>query len=471
MTTHYHASAGPAAGAPGEVRKPSRFGFCKKLYVQVVIAVLLGAALGYAEPQLAQSFKPLGDAFIRAIKVVVTPIIFTTIVVGLATMGDMRKIARVGVATLIYFEIASTLALVIGLVVGNLWPVGAGMNVDASTLDSKAIASYVTSAHSMTVVDFLMNIIPKTFIDPFAQGDILPVLFLAVLLGLALCHFGERVKPLVALLDQISIGLFGMVRIIMYFAPLGAFGAMAFTVGKYGLGTLLELGQLVFAVYIVSACFVVLVLGAALRMAGFSLWKVLSYFKDEILFVFAATSAETMIPRSMEKLERLGIKREVVGLVMPTGFSFNMDGTAIYMTMAVLFLAHATNTELTLAQQLVILFVMLFTSKGAAGVTGGGFIALAATMPVIGVLPVAALTLLLGVDRFMAEIRAATNLTSNIIATLVVGRWVGAVDHARATQVLDGGAPLQVEQAEKDPLGDAQEHAIPQHPGLHPASA
>jgi Na+/H+-dicarboxylate symporter len=470
MAAHYHEPGGPTATAP-EARKPSRFGFCKKLYVQVVIAVVLGALLGYLDPQLAQSFKPLGDAFIRAIKVVVTPIIFTTIVVGLATMGDMGKIARVGIATLVYFEIASTLALVIGLAVGNLWPVGAGMNVDPSTLDTKAIAGYVTTAHSMTVVDFLMHIIPKTFIDPFAEGEILPVLFLAVLLGLALCHFGERVKPLVALLDQISTGLFGMVRIIMYFAPLGAFGAMAFTVGKYGLGTLLELGQLVLAVYLVSACFVVFVLGAALRMAGFSLWKVLSYFKDEILFVFAATSAETMIPRSMEKLERLGVKREVVGLVMPTGFSFNMDGTAIYMTMAVLFLAHATNTELTLTQQLLVLFVMLFTSKGAAGVTGGGFIALAATMPVIGVLPVAALTLLIGVDRFMAEIRAATNLTSNIIATLIVGRWVGAVDHAQATQVLDGGAPLQVDQAEEGPLGDAQEHAIPQHPGLRPASA
>jgi aerobic C4-dicarboxylate transport protein len=429
----------------GRPKNPSGLGrtlsFCKKLYVQVLIAVILGAALGYFEPSIGVEFKPLGDAFIRAIKVVVTPVIFTTIVVGLAMMGDMRKIASVGIKALIYFEIASTLALIIGMAVGNIWPIGHGINADPATLDAKAVASYVTSAKSMTVIDFLMNIIPNTFIDPFAKGDILPVLFVAVLFGLGLCMLGERVKPLVGIIDQVSHGLFAMVRIIMYAAPFGAFGAMAFTVGKYGIGTLINLGQLILAIYLVSILFVVFVLGAALRLAGFRLSKVLSYFKDEILFVFAATSAETMIPRSMEKLEKLGTKKEVVGLVMPTGFSFNMDGTAIYMTMAVLFMAHATNTELSMWQQFVILLVMLFTSKGAAGVTGGGFVALAATMPAIGVLPVAALTLLLGVDRFMAEIRAATNLTSNIIATLVVGRWVGAVDAKRATAIMDGTAP------------------------------
>lgn len=411
---------------------------CKKLYFQVLVAVVIGALLGYYEPMLAQQFKPLGDVFIRAIKVVVTPIIFLTIVVGIATMGDMRRIASVGVKALIYFEIASTLALIIGMVVGNVWPVGHGINANPATLDSSAVSGYVSSAKHMTLVDFLVNIIPTTFVEPFVKGEILPVLFVAVLFGLALCKFGDRVKPLVALLEQAAAGLFGMVGIIMRFAPIGAFGAMAFTIGKFGIGTLINLGELVLAVYIVSILFVVLVLGAALRIAGFSLWKVLAHFKDEILVVFAATSAETMIPRSIEKLENIGVKKEVVGLVMPTGFSFNMDGTAIYMTMSVLFIAHATNIELSITQQLTILFVMLFTSKGAAGVTGGGFIALAATMPAIGVLPIAGLTLLIGVDRFMAEIRAATNLTSNIIATLVVGRWVGGVDYERALKVLDG---------------------------------
>jgi len=384
--------------------RPSIFG---KLYVQVLIGVLLGILLGFVDPVLASSFKPLGDGFIKAIKVVITPIIFTTIVVGIATMGDMRRIAGVGVKALVYFEIVSTLALIIGMAVGNIWPVGATINADPNALDPKAVAGYVNTAQSVNLTDFLLNIIPSTFLDPFAKGEILQVLFVAILFGLALCRFGERSKPLVGLLEQVSTGLFGMVRIIMYFAPVGAFGAMAFTIGKYGARTLLDLGELVLSVYLVCILFVVIVLGSALRLAGFSIRKVLAYFKDEILFVFAATSAETMIPRSMEKLERLGCNKEVVGLVMPTGFSFNMAGTAIYMTMGVLFIAHATNIELSLTQQFIILFVMLFTSKGAAGVTGGGFVALAATIPAIGVLPVGGLALLIGVDRFMAEIRAA----------------------------------------------------------------
>ena len=281
--------------------------------------------------------------------------------------------------------------------------------------------------------------IPTSFVEPFVKGDIMPVLFIAVLLGLALVLAGPRGKPMVALLDSASVALFGMVRIIMIFAPVAALCAMAFTVGKYGLRTLLDLGQLVASVYVVSILFVVIVLGALLRICGFRIVRVLNYFKDEILFVFAATSAETMMPRSMQKLEKIGVSREVVGLVMPGGFSFNMDGTAIYMTMALLFLAHAFNVELSIGRQLAVLFVMLFTSKGAAGVTGGGFIALAATLPVVDAVPVAGIALLLGVDRFMAEIRAATNLTSNIIATLVVGRWVGAVDMATAKSELQAG--------------------------------
>lgn len=429
----------------------------QKLYVQVIIGVIIGSLIGYFEPQLAVQLKPLGDVFIRAIKVIVTPIIFLTIVVGIATIGDMRKIANIGVKALIYFEVASTIALLIGLLVGNLWPVGRGINADPATLDAGAVSGYVSNAEHMTLLDFFINIIPKTFVEPFVSGDILPVLFVAVLFGLGLCKLGDRAKPFIGTLEVATHGLFGMVGIIMRFAPLGAAGAMAFTIGKYGTGSLLSLGELVLSVYIVSVMFVVVILGLFLRIAGFNLFKVLSHFKDEILVVFAATSAETMIPRSMEKLEAMGVKKEVVGLVMPTGFSFNMDGTAIYMTMAVLFIAHATNTELTVAHQLTILLIMLFTSKGAAGVTGGGFIALAATMPAIGVLPIAGLTLLIGVDRFMAEIRAATNLTSNIIATLVVARWVGAVDCEKARAVLDGEiAPEAPKAAKIDVLQPAE---------------
>jgi aerobic C4-dicarboxylate transport protein len=426
-----------AGGGPGDSRP-----FYRKLYFQVLVAVALGVVLGALDPALGIKLQPLGTAFIKAIRAVVTPIIFTTVVVGIATIGDMRKVGQIGVKSLIYFEIVSTLALLIGVVIANLYPFGAGMNVDPATLDPKAVAGDVDAAKSVSVVAFLLGIIPNTFVGAFTTGDILPVLFLAVLLGLALCQLGERAKPLIDILDAATQGLFGIVRFIMYAAPLGALGAIAFTVGKYGLATLKPMAALVGGVYLVSILFVLIVLGAALRLAGFRLWRVLAYFKDEILFVFCATSAETMIPRSLLKLEKLGCPKEVAGLVMPAGFSFNMDGTAIYMTMAVLFIAHATNIDLSWTQQLTILFVMLFTSKGAAGVTGGGFVALAASMPAIGdVLPIGGLVLLVGIDRFMAEIRAATNLTSNIIATLVIGRWVGAIDMAQAQAELDSDTP------------------------------
>jgi aerobic C4-dicarboxylate transport protein len=411
----------------------------RKLYVQVLIAVVLGAILGYAYPDLSSALKPIGDAFVRAIKVMVTPIIFTTIVVGIAKMGDIRRVANVGVKALIYFEVASTLALIIGMVVGNLWKVGAGLNADPAAFDLKVVEGYAKLAKNVTLSEFLLSAIPTSFVAPFVNGDILPVLFIALLFGLALSLAQASGRPVVAFLESASAALFGMVRIIMYFAPLAALCAMAFTVGKYGLRTLLELGQLVASVYLVSVLFVVIVLGGFLRLAGFKIFRVLNYFNDELLFVFAATSSETMMPRSMQKLEKLGVSKEVVGLVMPGGFSFNMDGTAIYMTMAVLFLAHAFNVELSLWQQLSVLFVMLFTSKGAAGVTGGGFIALAATLPVVDAVPVAGIALLLGIDRFMAEIRAVTNLLSNIIATLVVGRWAGGVDMKIAEAELRSG--------------------------------
>jgi aerobic C4-dicarboxylate transport protein len=411
----------------------------RKLYVQVLIAVALGAIIGYLDPDLSIALKPYGDAFVRAIKVVVAPIIFTTIAVGIAKMGDIRHVANVGVKALIYFEVASTLALIIGMTVGNFWQVGVGLNADPAAFDPKAVEAYAKLAKNVTMSDFFLSMIPTSFVEPFVKGDIMPVLFIAVLLGLGLSLAQARGKPMVAFLESASVALFAMVRIIMQFAPIAALCAMAFTVGKYGLRTLLDLGQLVASVYVVSILFVMIVLGAFLRLSGFNIFRVLNYFKDEILFVFAATSAETMMPRSMQKLEKVGVSREVVGLVMPGGFSLNMDGTAIYMTMSVLFLAHAFNVHLSIWHQLSVLFVMLFTSKGAAGVTGGGFIALAATLPVVDAVPVAGIALLLGVDRFMAEIRAATNLTSNIIATLVVGRWVDGVDIKVAAAELRAG--------------------------------
>jgi Na+/H+-dicarboxylate symporter len=434
------ASSTFARGRRGGAAEPTSGGnpFYRKLYFQVLVAVGVGVVLGWLDPGLGIQLQPLGTAFIKAIRAVVTPIIFTTVVVGIATIGDMRKVGQIGVKSLIYFEIVSTLALLVGVAVANLYPFGAGMNIDPATLDPKAFAGDVDAAKSLSLVSFLLGILPTSFVGAFTTGDILPVLFLAVLLGLALCQLGERAKPLIGILDMVTQGLFGIVRFIMYAAPLGALGAIAFTVGKYGLAALKPMAALIGGVYLVSILFVLIVLGGALRLAGFRLWRVLAYFKDEILFVFCATSAETMIPRSLAKLEKLGCPKEVAGLVMPAGFSFNMDGTAIYMTMAVLFIAHATNIHLGWTQQLTILFVMLFTSKGAAGVTGGGFVALAATMPAIGdVLPIGGLVLLVGIDRFMAEIRAATNLTSNIIATLVIGRWVGAIDMVQAQTELD----------------------------------
>jgi len=422
--------------------------FYRKLYVQVLIAVALGAALGYAAPSFSVSLKPFGDAFVKAIKVVVGPIIFTTIALGIAKMRDIRHVANVGAKALIYFEIASTLALIIGMIVGNVWKVGTGLNADPAAFDPKAVEAYTKVAKDAGLTEFFLSIIPNSFVEPFVKGDIMPVLFVALLLGRGLSLAQERGKPVVVFMEAAAAALFGMVRIIMFFAPVAAFCAMAFTVGKYGLRTLVDLGQLVASVYIVSILFVLIVLGGFLRLSGFGIGRVLNYFKDEILFVFAATSAETMMPRSMQKLEKLGVSKEVVGLVMPGGFSLNMDGTAIYMTMSVLFLAHAFNVQLTIWHQLSVLFVMLFTSKGAAGVTGGGVIALAATLPVGDAVPVAGIALLLGADRFMAQMRAATNLTSNIIATLVVGRWVGGIDMPTAGAELKTGF---IETAEAPP--------------------
>ena len=412
----------------------------KKLYVQVLIAIAAGILLGALYPSLAVDMKPLSDAFITLIRAVVPPIIFATVAVGIAKMGDMRRVGVVGLRAIIYFEVVSTLALLIGIAVGNLVQPGAGLHIDPASLDEKAIAGYVTSAKSLTIVDFLMKMIPTNMVGAIAQGDILPVLVIAILFGFALCLIGERGQRLASLIDDFIHALFAVVRIVMYVAPLAAFGAMAFTIGKFGFGMLASLGWLVGCVYLTSILFVLIVFGLIARFFDLRVWKIIRYFKDELLIAFSATSGEAMIPRSIVKLERMGCSEETVGLVLPTGFSFNTDGTAIYMTTAVLFIAQATDINLTIGQQLTILFVMLFTSKGAAGIAGAGFVALAATLPTLGVLPVGGLALLLGVERFMSEIRAVTNLFSNIVATVVIARWMGELDDERLNRVLDSDA-------------------------------
>jgi aerobic C4-dicarboxylate transport protein len=425
-------------------RIPAWLSPLKKLYVQVLVAIAVGLLLGVVRPGLAVDMKPLSDAFITLIRAVVPPIIFATVAVGIAKMGDMRRVGAVGLRALIYFEVVSTIALVVGLVVGNLWQPGAGLHIAPASLDEKAVANYVTSAKSLTVVDFLMKMIPANLVGAVAQGDLLPILVMAILFGFALCQMGERGQRLVSVIDDLMHALFGVVRIVMYVAPLAAFGAIAFTIGKFGFGILASLGHLVASIYLTSILFVLIGFGGIAWLFGLPLLKIIRYFKDELLIAFTATSGEAMIPRSIVKLRRMGCTEETVGLVLPTGFSFNTDGTAIYMTMAVLFIAQALDIPLSLEQQLMMLFVMLFTSKGAAGVAGAGFVALAATLPTLGILPAAGLTLLLGVERFMSEIRAVTNLFSNIFATVVISKWMGELDRDHLYRVLDGGedAPL-----------------------------
>jgi aerobic C4-dicarboxylate transport protein len=417
----------------------------RKLYVQVLIAIAVGILLGAFYPSLGVEMKPISDGFIMLIRSVVPLIIFATVAVGIAKMGDMRRVGVVGLRAILYFEVVSTLALLVGLAVGNLLQPGAGLHIDPAHLDDKAIAGYVTSAKSLTIVDFLMKMIPTNMVGAVAQGDLLPVLVISVLFGFALIHMGERGQRLAGVIDDFTHALFGIVRIIMYLAPLAAFAAMAFTIGKFGFGMLASLGKLLASVYLTSILFVLVGFGAIARLFGLRVLKIIRYFKDELLIAFSATSGEAMIPRSIVKLERMGCSEETVGLVLPTGFSFNTDGTAIYMTMAVLFIAQATDIQLTLGQQLTMLFVMLFTSKGAAGVAGAGFVALAATMPALGILPVGGLALLLGVERFMSEIRAVTNLFSNIFATVVVARWMGELDDERLRLVLDGDPDADIE--------------------------
>ncbi|QBE65673.1 dicarboxylate/amino acid:cation symporter [Pseudoduganella lutea] len=402
--------------------------FYKILYVQVLFAIFIGVLLGIYLPTDAVAMKPLGDGFIKLIKMIIAPVIFCTIVSGIAGMQDVKKIGRVGGKALLYFEIVSTFALVIGLFVANIVRPGDGFNADPATLDTKAIAQYTEKASHQTTTDFLLHIIPNTVVDAFAKGDILQVLLISVLFGFALSLLGERGKPLLNIIDEAGAVVFGMVNIIMKVAPIGAFGAMAFTIGKYGLDSLVPLAKLMGSFYLTCFMFIFIVLGAIAKFTGFSIGRFIAYIKEELLIVLGTSSSESALPSLMKKLEKLGASKPVVGLVVPTGYSFNLDGTNIYMTMAALFVAQATNTELTLMQELTILGVAMLTSKGASGITGAGFITLAATLAVVPTIPVAGMALILGIDRFMSEARALTNFIGNGVAALVVAKWEGELN-------------------------------------------
>jgi aerobic C4-dicarboxylate transport protein len=407
---------------------PHKKAFYANSSVQVVAAIVAAIALGYLRPATAVAMKPLGDGFIRLITMIITLIVFCTVVTGIAGMEDMKKVGRVGGKALIYFEVISTLALFIGLVVGNLLHPGSGFNINAATLDSKAVADYAGQAKAQSVSEFLMHIIPTTVVDAFGKGDILQVLLVAVLFGFALSMAGERCRPILDFLNLLTEGVFGIVKIVMRLAPIGAFGALAFTIGKYGVASLGPLVKLIGVFYLTSILFVFLVLGLIARLAGFGILRFVSYIKEEILLVLAISSSEPAMPTLMAKLENLGCSKALVGLVVPTGYTFNTDGTSIYMTLSALFVAQATNTTLTLAQQLTILAVAVLTSKGASGVQGASFIALVATMTVIPTIPVAGMALILGIDRFMSMCRATVNMIGNGVATVVVARWENEID-------------------------------------------
>jgi aerobic C4-dicarboxylate transport protein len=408
----------------------------KRLYLQVLVAIAIGIALGHFYPDLGAQMKPFGDGFIKLIKMLIAPVIFCTVVSGIGGMESMKAVGKTGAYALLYFEIVSTIALIVGLFVVNVVQPGAGMNVDVATLDASAVAAYEKAAQEQGVVDFLLAIIPETFLGALATGQILQVLLISLLFGFALHALGERARNIYQLIDDISAVLFRIVAIVMRVAPLGAFGAMAFTIGKYGVGSLAALGKLMACFYATCLLFIFGVLGAIARAHGFKITKLIRYLRDELLIVLGTSSSESVLPRMLSKMQSVGCAKSVVGLVIPTGYSFNLDGTAIYLTMAAVFIAQATNTPLGMFDQLTLLAVLLITSKGAAGVTGSGFIVLAATLAAVGPLPVAALTLILGIDRFMSEARALTNLVGNGVATIVVAKWCGALDEARAKQEL-----------------------------------
>jgi aerobic C4-dicarboxylate transport protein len=417
------------------------------LYLQVLVGIAAGALLGYVAPEYGAAMKPLGDGFIKLVRMLIAPIVFTTVVVGIAQTGAMKEIGRIGLRALLYFEAVSSVALVIGLIVARTLQPGAGMNFNPATADVSAVASYTTASKNLHATDFILNIIPDALVGAFTSGEILQVLLVSVLFGLALLRLGDAGRLLLDFLAIASKVLFEIVALIMRLAPIGAFGAMAFTVGRYGIASLLSLGKLMAAVYLTCSLFVFVVLGAIAMFVGFNLLKLLRYLAEEILIVLGTSSSESVLPRLMTKMERLGCSRSVVGLVIPTGYSFNLDGTSIYMTMAALFVAQASGVNLTVGQELGILAILMLTSKGAAAVTGGGFITLAATLSAFPSIPIAGLTLLLGVDRFMSEARAITNLIGNAVATMVIARWNGALDLERARRVLDGDTGLDVTDA------------------------
>jgi aerobic C4-dicarboxylate transport protein len=403
----------------------------KSLYFQVLSAIAIGVLLGHFYPHTGELMKPLGDGFIKLIKMIIAPVIFCTVVLGIAGMEDMKKVGKTGGLALLYFEIVSTLALVVGLVLVNVLKPGVGMNVDVSSIDTKSIAAYTNPDKMTGIVDYMLNIIPSSMFDAFAKGDVLQVLLISVLFGFALHKFGGRGTLVFDFIEKISHVLFSVVGTIMKVAPIGAFGAMAFTIGKYGVGSLLSLGKLMGTFYLTCLIFIFVILGIITRLHGFSVWKFVKYIKEELLIVLGTSSSESVLPRMLVKMENLGAKKTVVGLVIPTGYSFNLDGTAIYLTMAAVFIAQATNTPMTLVQELTLLAVLLLTSKGAAGITGSGFIVLAATLSAVGHVPVAGLALILGIDRFMSEARALTNTIGNGVATLVVAKWSGELDEKR----------------------------------------
>ncbi|MCG8295369.1 MULTISPECIES: dicarboxylate/amino acid:cation symporter [Pseudomonas] len=428
----------------------------KSLYVQVLVAITIGILLGHYYPETGVALKPLGDGFVKLIKMVIAPIIFCTVVSGIAGMQSMKSVGKTGGYALLYFEIVSTIALIIGLVVVNVVQPGAGMHVDVSTLNASSVAAYAAAGAQQTTVGFLLNVIPNTVVGAFANGDILQVLMFSVLFGFALHRLGSYGKPVLDLIDRFAHVMFNIINMIMKLAPIGAFGAMAFTIGQYGVGSLVQLGYLMACFYITCILFVLVVLGGICRAHGFSVIKLIRYIREELLIVLGTSSSESALPRMLAKMERLGAKKSVVGLVIPTGYSFNLDGTSIYLTMAAVFIAQATDTTMDITHQITLLLVLLVASKGAAGVTGSGFIVLAATLSAVGHLPVAGLALILGIDRFMSEARALTNLIGNAVATVVVAKWVKELDtDTLQAELASGGSPL-VDTRPTDDLGVAE---------------
>ncbi|OLP54425.1 C4-dicarboxylate transporter DctA [Rhizobium rhizosphaerae] len=433
--------------------------FYSHLYVQVIVAITLGILLGHFYPQIGAELKPLGDAFIKLVKMIIAPVIFLTVTTGIAGMNDMKKVGRVAGKAMLYFLCFSTLALAVGMLVSNVVQPGAGMHIDPASLDAKAVASYAAKAHDSTITGFLMNIIPTTIVGAFADGDILQVLFFSVLFGISLALVGKPAEPVVDFLHAVITPMFRLVAILMKAAPIGAFGAMAFTIGKYGIGSIANLAMLIGTFYITSLLFVLVILGAVARYNGFSILALIRYIKEELLLVLGTSSSEAALPGLMAKLERAGCKRSVVGLVVPTGYSFNLDGTNIYMTLAALFIAQATDTHLSFGDQILLLLVAMLSSKGAAGITGAGFITLAATLSVVPSVPVAGMALILGIDRFMSECRALTNFIGNAVATVVVARWENELDKEQFAAAMAG-------KLETDPVAIVDE---PHRPALQPA--